>query len=541
MSTKQLIIGVFSLFVVIYIALLGAHPLTVPSEARYAEIPREILQTNEWIVPHLNGMRYFEKTPLGYWLQSISMLAFGENLFANRLPSALAAGFSAWWIFLLIRRFGQTKQPVLGSLIYLTFIQVFILSITNILDGMLAAFLTAAIASFFIAFQAPKKSERNRYLFWLGIFCGLAFLIKGFLAFAVPFVVIIAFMIWEKRAKDILSWSIIPLLAVLLVCVPWGIAIHFKESDFWHYFFWVEHIKRFSGGNSAQHPSPIWYFLPVLLGGALPWTFLVPAALRNLKQKLLTEPFYRFCLLWFVLPFIFFSLSSGKLATYILPCFAPLAILLSEGLSNDQPSNWQRRGITTGLLFVFLVMVVVSSAQLNLMGLKPFYQSEELYKVWLIVGSLVMASIFMFIALKKTNQTMSLIFYAMSPLTFMLITHFSLPQSFLNNKAPESFLSSKQSLITPETIIVSDAPLMHAVNWLYKRDDVYLFHSKGEMLYGLSYPDTEHRYLNSERLLNTINNYRPVVIVHEITVEMDYLPPPTQRYQQGIFVLDYYQ
>lgn len=541
MSTKHLTIGIFSLFLVVYVSLLGTHPLTIPSEARYAEIPREILASNEWIIPHLNGMRYFEKTPLGYWLEAGAMWVFGENLFANRLPTALAAGFSAWWVFILIRRFGKTTQPILSSFIYLTFLLVFLLGITNVLDGMLTAFLTAAVGSFFIASQANDKKERNNYLFLLGFFCGLAFLIKGFLAFVVPFIVIIAFMIWEKRAKDILSWSVLPIISVVLVCVPWGIAIHLKESDFWHYFFWVEHINRFMGGDDAQHKAPIWYFIPILLIGAFPWTFLIPAALSNLKEKLLTEPFYRFCLLWFVLPFVFFSFSSGKLAPYILPCYAPLAILLSEGLANHSPSKLQRWGMKVGLIVMILIAVVIISMQLNLFDLKPLYKTEEIHKVALIIISLGIGSFLMLKALKTTEQMKALLFYSLSPVALMLATHFILPQDFLDRKAPEKFFLENQNFITKQTMLVSDAPLMHALNWFYKRNDVYLFHSKGEMKYGLSYPDAKHRYLEKEQLVQAIQTRRPLVIIHESSVPMEDFPLPTKRYQQGVFVLDYYQ
>jgi len=542
MSTKHLTIGVFSLFLVVYILLLGTHPLTIPSEARYAEIPREILVSNEWIVPHLNGMRYFEKTPLGYWLEAGAMWVFGENLFANRLPTALAAGFSAWWVFILIRRFGKTTQPILSAFVYLTFFQVFLLGITNVLDGMLTAFLTAAVASFFIASQSNEKREINKYLFLLGIFCGLAFLIKGFLAFVVPFMVIIAFMIWEKRAKDILSWSVIPIFAVLLVCVPWGIAIHLKESDFWNYFFWVEHINRFMGGNDAQHKEPIWYFIPVLFVGALPWIFLIPTAFYNLKEKFFTEPLYRFSLLWFVLPFVFFSFSNGKLAPYILPCYAPLAILLSEGLSTNNISNkLQNWGIRVGLMIMVFALLVVISAQFNLFNLKPFYQSSELHKVILIMVSLIMGTFLVFKALINSNQINRLFLYGISLIGIMLSIHFVLPQKFLDTKAPEDFFLKNQHLITPQTMLISDAPLMHAVNWFYKRNDVYLFHSQGEMKYGLSYPDAKHRYLETEQLLQAIQTRRPLVIVHESSILMTDFPQPTQRYQQGIFVLDYYQ
>ncbi len=88
----------FLFFLLAYILPLGARSLFVPDEVRYAEIPREMIATGDWVVPHLDGVRYFEKPVLGYWVHAGSLLLFGENNFAVRLPSALAVGLSAWLI-----------------------------------------------------------------------------------------------------------------------------------------------------------------------------------------------------------------------------------------------------------------------------------------------------------------------------------------------------------------------------------------------------------------------------------------------------------
>ena len=250
----------------------------------------------------------------------------------------------------------------------------------------------------------------------------------------------------------------------------------------------------------------------------------------NLKEKLFTEPLYRFSLLWFVLPFMFFSFSNGKLAPYILPCYAPLAILLSEGLSTNNISNkLQNWGIRLSLMFMVLALLVVISAQFNLFNLKPFYQSSELHKVILIIFSLMIGAFLIFKALINSNQINRLFLYGISLIGIMLSIHFVLPQKFLDTKAPEDFFLENQHLITPQTMLISDAPLMHAVNWFYKRHE-----------YGLSYPDAKHRYLETEQLLQAIQTRRPLVIVHESSILMTDFPQPTQRYQQGIFVLDYY-
>lgn len=120
------------------------------------------------------------------------------------------------------------------------------------------------------------------------------------------------------------------MFVALITCLPWSLAIHAAEPDYWNYFFWEEHIHRFSA-EDAQHAAPIWYYVPFLFLGTLPWVFWAPSALVQLKGEF-SKPLIRYSILWAVMPFLLFSYASGKLATYILPCMAPIAILLTHGI-----------------------------------------------------------------------------------------------------------------------------------------------------------------------------------------------------------------
>ena len=118
---KYILPAIIGLYLLVFIVPLQFRPLATADEARYAEIPREMLESGDWIVPHLNGLRYFEKPPLGYWLTALSMKAFGQTNFAVRFPSALCAGLTALLIGWLVRR--QTRDTVwavLSAIIYLT-------------------------------------------------------------------------------------------------------------------------------------------------------------------------------------------------------------------------------------------------------------------------------------------------------------------------------------------------------------------------------------------------------------------------------------
>jgi len=157
---KKYSVAIIALFLILYILPLGVRPISIPDESRYGEIPREMIASGEWVVPHLNGLRYFEKPVLGYWLNALSITLFGENAFAIRLTSALSAGISALMVFFLIRRFGGGSQAgILGAAVYLTSLLVLALGTLTILDSMLSMFLTGAMASFFSL--TKKTSPQN--------------------------------------------------------------------------------------------------------------------------------------------------------------------------------------------------------------------------------------------------------------------------------------------------------------------------------------------------------------------------------------------
>jgi 4-amino-4-deoxy-L-arabinose transferase-like glycosyltransferase len=106
-----------------------------------------------------------------------------------------------------------------------------------------------------------------------------------------------------------------------------------REPGYWHYFFWVEHIQRFLSPDKAQHPQPFWFYVPILLGGAMPWTPLAGPIIVGLRHVGTKDPMVRLAVCWLVMPLALFSASSGRLGTYILPCFPPLAFLIAIGLT----------------------------------------------------------------------------------------------------------------------------------------------------------------------------------------------------------------
>lgn len=495
-SINWLGIVLLVMYLLFYLFPLGNRPLAMPDETRYAEIPREMLTSGDWVTPRLNGLRYFEKPPLGYWVNAISISIWGETRFAVRLSSALAAGLTALLVFLLaLKTLNNRRTALLAAFIHLTFLEVYIIGTFNVLDNLLTLFLTAGIIAFYLA--VIEQKGKMRWVYWnlAGASLGLAFLTKGFLALAVPVIVLIPWLFWQGYFRSILVRGFYVILIATTVALPWGILIHLQENDFWHYFFWVEHINRFAGEN-AQHKEPFYYFLVILPLLGFPWISLLFAARKGLNSSANNKGLKRFLWFWLLSPFLFFSICSGKLLTYVLPCFPPLAILTAAGLTRYLQRKNTRLfdfGILFNLLLLIGLLVALVISQLFDLGFS-LYQQDETSRITIMLVSIVTGVIAGCLALIKYPPAMRLLFTSILVLPFIIFMQFATPNLLRESKAPGVFLKQVANHINNDTLIVSDAAMLRAVNWFLKRDDVYLI-STGEVSYGLSYADAAYRRL----------------------------------------------
>ncbi|MFH1061378.1 MAG: phospholipid carrier-dependent glycosyltransferase [Candidatus Omnitrophota bacterium] len=488
---------IFFIFICLYILPLGIRPIIMPDETRYGEIPREMIANNNWVVPKLNGLDYFEKPVLGYWLVALSMKVFGENAFAIRLPFALSLGISAIFLLMLLSRFSQDKETAnWGGIIFITCLEVFAVGVFSVLDGTFALFLNGLMISFFFAYKAVEKSrEEKLWLVLSGVFCGLAFLTKGFLAFVLPVIIIIPFLFWEKNLKSSLKMIWLPLVSAIVVIMPWALLIQRQAPDFWHFFIWNEHIRRFLS-TDAQHKAPLWYFLLVFPAGAIPWIFLLPAAIKGIKSNSKDISLFRYAVLWFAVPFLFFSLCKGKLATYILPCFIPFTIIMAQGLRSyfaigEKKSFSKGTYGLIGLLAVLLIALV--AVQLGWVKGKLYAYNQTA----LLAGFGLLSFIAMLIfSLKEIENQKKFYKFALAPVIFLVCAHFLVPDETICRKAPGAFLKSNLALINAQTSIVSDDFSIRAVCWFLKRDDIYQLESGGELMYGLQLEKGKKRLLD---------------------------------------------
>ena len=499
-------------FVIAYLLPLPERPLWTPDETRYAEISREMIQSGDWVVPHLLGLDYFEKPIAGYWANSLSQLLLGETNLAVRFACVVATALSGLLLYHFARQLWPSRRKATAAaLIYLSSLLVYGIGSYSLLDPLVTLWLNGAMVAFYLAFRAASNRERIGYYLLLGLCCGLGFLTKGFIALAVPVVAIAPFMLLQKRFLELIKYGPLALLGAALISAPWAILVHLRAPDYWHYFFWIEHVQRFAGAD-AQHASPFWYYLPGLIFGLIPWLGLLPTTLRGLwqqRRQLLTpqQASTLYLLAWALMPLIFFSLAKGKLVTYILPCFAPWALLLTDRLFtllHAKGSEEKSRGNAALRLNGYLNLTLGLLASLTLallgwgvMGKTPLYGPDETPRLLLgLICFLFWAGCAWF---SLRQQQKLWICAAFCPLLFVLLYPAALPLAVVNSKLPESFLTTHQDeLGTSRYLLSNDVGLAVTLGWQFKRSDIVLVGADGELTYGLKKAEGEGRHIQTE-------------------------------------------
>ena len=325
----------FSLFALVFFIQLGRGPLMVPDEARYAEIPREMIERGDFITPHLNYVKYFDKPALYYWLTALSLRLFGENEFAARFVSALSGLLGILLTWQIGRKIYGRREAMLSALILGTSIGYVAQGRLNIIDMLLTFLMTATLGSFLLA---SREGEPRKGIYYHLFYAGAALMVlaKGLIGIALPALIIILYLLLCRRwglLKEMRLLTGVPLF--FLVSAPWFIMVSVRNPGFGWFFFIHEHFVRFLSTEHKRY-QPFWFFIPVLMGCMFPWSCFLPACVArfcNQVRNRRAEPDI-FLWAWVVVIFVFFSLSGSKLVPYILPTFPALALLMGGTFSS---------------------------------------------------------------------------------------------------------------------------------------------------------------------------------------------------------------
>lgn len=367
----------FFLFIFLYFYRLGTTGLIDVDEPRYAEAGREMLESGNWVVPYFNYVVRFDKPILFYWLEAISMKIFGVNEFAARLPSVLCALLCVSFVFYLLKTFYNITLALLGSIILMSCFEFAALSRFSITDIALANFVCCSIICFFLGYNHLVSSYRffkdqiSEFCLWYVfgfIFLALAFLTKGPVAVLLVFMVLFPFFWWIRKLdyfyKSYSFW--IGIISFLIIVTPWYLLVHYATGgEFTKVFFGIHNISRYTEVVSG-HKGSLFYFIPVVIIGFLPWTFFLFQAISSILKKGLKSllgstkmqlPW--FCLWWFMVVFLFFSFSKTKLLTYILPIFPALSIMIALWFEEVITKKIGNHELVIGLGIFFLFSIAL--------------------------------------------------------------------------------------------------------------------------------------------------------------------------------------
>lgn len=326
-----------------------------PDEGRYAEIPREMVATGDWVTPRINGIKFFEKPPLQYWATASAFSLFGDHNWVARLwplltgfAGLLACLYASW------RLFGQTVAVTATGMLASALLYVLFAFVIT-LDMGLTFFLTAALMSFLLAQRAGEQARHERrWMWWAWAMMGCAVLSKGLIGVVLPGMVLTAYVLSTR------DWALLRRLHIvtgtallLLITLPWIILLQSRHPEFARYFFLHEHFERFTM-NTHNRTNVPGYFVGVLAAGFMPWTpFFIVAMLTRLRdwRGLLSArskgpvDAERVLWLWAVITLAFFTVSTAKLPAYILPMFPAIAIITAL-------AAWrlQRRGLIVAIV-----------------------------------------------------------------------------------------------------------------------------------------------------------------------------------------------
>jgi len=354
----------FLLFIAIsafYLWGLGALPLVGPDEPRYAQVAREMFERRDFITPTLGGIPWFEKPPLLYWMMILSYRFLGVNEYAARFGPALCGLITAFFVYWAGRaiedRFETSMNVERGAtarwsaLVWLSSLGTigfsraasFDIVLTMTVAGAFAFFLNYLVRSNIDGPAFSKGSPHNQHLALLAgfyFFVGLSVLAKGLIGFVIVFGVIALYYVARRELprRGLITSFVWGLPLSLVVAGVWFVPMFAKHRwIFIDQFIIQHHFARFVS-NKYHHPGPIYFYLPVVVSLALPWTIGLGAAINSVRHWAWRGPngldrLRVFALLWLILPIVFFSFSGSKLTAYVLPVLPAIALLVGERIS----------------------------------------------------------------------------------------------------------------------------------------------------------------------------------------------------------------
>jgi 4-amino-4-deoxy-L-arabinose transferase-like glycosyltransferase len=357
-------VAIAAVIVLALAATAWMRPLMLPDEGRYVGVAWEMMRSGDWLVPTLNGLPFFHKPPLFYWITAGSMSLFGLHEEAARAAPLFGASLGAFSFYLFIRRWSGQRAARLALVALLAQPLFYLGGQFANLDMLVAGCITATVVLLaHAALCLDRGLPYHRALAGAYAVAALGVLAKGLIGFVIPALVVATWLLARGRGRALFALVWWPgVLLFGLLAAPWFVAMQLRFPDFLDYFFVVQHFQRFVAGG-FNNEQPFWFYPAVVLLISLPWMpWLVGAFRRKDTRGLERDPVHLLMGLWILTVVVFFSMPKSKLLGYILPAVPPLAYLVADGfLRLGAPSPRAKR-----LWFASAGLAVVLSVGANI-------------------------------------------------------------------------------------------------------------------------------------------------------------------------------
>src|SRR5690606_23942876 len=320
---------------IIFIPFIGNCPLFDWDEVNFAECAREMVVSGNYKTVQLNYRPFWEKPPFFIWLQAASMNIFGVNEFAARFPNAVCSIVSLISIFVIGKKFHSQTFGLVWSFLYASTLLPHLYFKSGLIDPWFNLFIFLSLYHCIQLLNNPIGNKETFNSLLAGLFLGLAVLTKGPAALVILALSLLAFVIWNKQIKSLLSFNfLIFVFTTVLVSMSWFIAMWLNGHEEIIYEFITYQKRLFETGDSG-HDGPFIYHFVVLLIGCFPASLIFMASYLKYKnltpyQKLFRKFFV--CVFWVVL--IVFSIVKTKIVHYSSLCYFPLTFIATIGLVN---------------------------------------------------------------------------------------------------------------------------------------------------------------------------------------------------------------
>ncbi len=477
--------GVIALAAALFLFHLGSYGLWEPDEARYAEIAREMIVSHDYVLPHLNYVPYVEKPPLLYWLTAAHFRILGETEFAARLISARSAVLGVLVTMLFTMRVFDRRRAMLASAILVTSPLYAVMAQVLTTDMLLATLVTIALFAFFLHW---RDGGRWRWLMYVAI--ALAILAKGPIGAVLPILVVLVFLWWQRGLSAGIKRLGLPsgLLLTAAIAAPWFAAVAMRQPGFVQFYFIGEHLRRFIE-PSFSHGAPIYFYVPVLLMGMMPWALLAPLCRPPANR----DPRVAFVAISASVIFIFFSLASGKLISYILPALPPLAILAADRIVAYMDAEVAAHRLLAVLIGIPLVVLGAAAAGVSVWApdagdgyLALLRPSLKAIGVLMVIGGC--ATIAMFSA-GRVNSGLAAI--ALTAAAILLAGSYS--RLAIESKRSYAQLSRDVARLAPDAGLICYHRYVQALPF-YARRRVILVGPPSELRFGAGQSPDAHSY-----------------------------------------------